>query len=39
VMSRSQVIIGGGDRSVKLLIDPAVFATLPGFDVVNGLAS
>jgi prolyl-tRNA editing enzyme YbaK/EbsC (Cys-tRNA(Pro) deacylase) len=39
VMSRSQVIIGGGDRSVKLLIDPAVFATLPGFEVVNGLAS
>jgi prolyl-tRNA editing enzyme YbaK/EbsC (Cys-tRNA(Pro) deacylase) len=39
VMSRSQVVIGGGDRSVKLLIDPAVFATLPGFDVVDGLAS
>jgi prolyl-tRNA editing enzyme YbaK/EbsC (Cys-tRNA(Pro) deacylase) len=39
VMSRSQVIIGGGDRSVKLLIDPAVFAALPGFEVVNGLAS
>jgi prolyl-tRNA editing enzyme YbaK/EbsC (Cys-tRNA(Pro) deacylase) len=39
VMSRSQVVIGGGDRSVKLLIDPAVFATLPGFDVVGGLAS
>ncbi len=38
VMARSRVIIGGGDRSVKLLIDPALFATLPGFEVVEGLA-
>jgi prolyl-tRNA editing enzyme YbaK/EbsC (Cys-tRNA(Pro) deacylase) len=38
VMSRPQVIVGGGDRTVKLLIDPAVLATLPGFDVVERLA-
>ncbi|MEO8898046.1 MAG: YbaK/EbsC family protein [Candidatus Dormibacter sp.] len=39
VMSRQRVIVGGGDRSVKLLIDPAIFATLPGFEVVEGLAN
>lgn len=39
VMTRSRVIIGGGDRSVKLLIDPVVFATREGFEVVDGLAS
>jgi prolyl-tRNA editing enzyme YbaK/EbsC (Cys-tRNA(Pro) deacylase) len=39
VMTRPRVVIGGGDRSVKLVIDPAVFATLPGFEVVDGLAS
>jgi prolyl-tRNA editing enzyme YbaK/EbsC (Cys-tRNA(Pro) deacylase) len=39
VLSRAHVIVGGGDRSVKLLIDPAVFATLPGFEVVRGLAA
>jgi prolyl-tRNA editing enzyme YbaK/EbsC (Cys-tRNA(Pro) deacylase) len=39
VMTRSRVVIGGGDRSVKLVVDPAVFATLPGFEVVDGLAS
>jgi prolyl-tRNA editing enzyme YbaK/EbsC (Cys-tRNA(Pro) deacylase) len=38
VMSRSRVIVGGGDRSVKLVLDPAVFATLPDFEVVEGLA-
>lgn len=39
VMSRPRVVIGGGDRSVKLLLDPAVFATLPSFVVVDGLAA
>lgn len=39
VLSRPHVIVGGGDRSVKLLVDPDVFATLPGFEVVHGLAA
>ncbi len=39
VMSRPRIIVGGGDRSVKLLIDPVVFATLAGFEVVDGLAA
>lgn len=39
VMSRQRVIVGGGNRSVKLLIDPAVFATQPSFEVVEGLAA
>jgi prolyl-tRNA editing enzyme YbaK/EbsC (Cys-tRNA(Pro) deacylase) len=39
VMTRARVIVGGGDRSVKLLIDPAVFAALPGFEIVHGLAA
>ena len=39
VLSRAHVVVGGGDRSVKLLVDPAVFATLPGFEIVDGLAA
>lgn len=38
VVARRRVVIGGGDRSVKLLLDPAVFATLPDFEVVQDLA-
>jgi prolyl-tRNA editing enzyme YbaK/EbsC (Cys-tRNA(Pro) deacylase) len=39
VMTRARVIVGGGDRSVKLLVDPAAFAALPGFEILQGLAA
>lgn len=39
VLSRSQVVVGGGDRSLKLVVDPAVFAGLSLFRVVRGLAT
>jgi prolyl-tRNA editing enzyme YbaK/EbsC (Cys-tRNA(Pro) deacylase) len=32
-------IVGGGSRSIKLLIDPEVFVRMPGVEVVEGLAS
>jgi prolyl-tRNA editing enzyme YbaK/EbsC (Cys-tRNA(Pro) deacylase) len=39
VLTRQRVVVGGGDRSLKLVIDAAVFARPPLFDVVEGLAS
>jgi prolyl-tRNA editing enzyme YbaK/EbsC (Cys-tRNA(Pro) deacylase) len=39
VLTRRRVVVGGGDRSVKLVVDAAVFARPPLFDVVEGLAS
>ena len=34
-----QCIVGGGSRSIKLLVDPAVFTDMPGVEVIEGLAS
>ncbi|HSP64918.1 MAG TPA: YbaK/EbsC family protein, partial [Candidatus Deferrimicrobium sp.] len=39
VLTRPRVVVGGGDRSVKLVIDTAVLARPPLFEVVEGLAS
>jgi prolyl-tRNA editing enzyme YbaK/EbsC (Cys-tRNA(Pro) deacylase) len=39
VLSRPRIIVGGGDRTVKLLFDPGVLAGLPGFDIIEGLAA
>ena len=39
VLTRQRVVVGGGDRSLKLVIDAAVFARPPLFEVVDGLAS
>ncbi|MGI8794656.1 MAG: YbaK/EbsC family protein [Acidimicrobiales bacterium] len=39
VMSREQVIVGGGSRDRKILCPPASLAKLPGAEVVEGLAS
>lgn len=38
VMSQSRVVMGGGNRSSKLLIDPAALSSLPSATVVAGLA-
>ncbi len=39
VLRRGRVVVGGGDRSVKLVVDAGVFAGTPLFDVVQGLAA
>lgn len=38
VLARERVVVGGGDRCAKLVVDPRVFATSPDFAVVEGLA-
>jgi prolyl-tRNA editing enzyme YbaK/EbsC (Cys-tRNA(Pro) deacylase) len=38
VMTRPSVIVGGGSRSIKLVVAPAMLAALPGAEVVDGLA-
>jgi prolyl-tRNA editing enzyme YbaK/EbsC (Cys-tRNA(Pro) deacylase) len=38
VMARDEVVVGGGSRSRKFLVAPAVLAGLPGARVVEGLA-
>ncbi|MBU1227998.1 MAG: hypothetical protein KJ698_12405 [Actinobacteria bacterium] len=32
-------IVGGGSRSIKLLVDPEVFTRMPGVEVIDGLAT
>lgn len=39
VMARPRVILGGGSRSCKVLIAPDLLTTLPGVEVVEGLAN
>lgn len=38
VLSRQQVVVGGGDRSVKLVVRSTVFSRSPLFEVVEDLA-
>lgn len=38
VMSQARVVMGGGNRSSKLLIDPRALGRLPSATVVEGLA-
>ena len=38
VLEHDWVIVGAGSRTAKIKLDPAVFATDPRFDVVDGLA-
>jgi prolyl-tRNA editing enzyme YbaK/EbsC (Cys-tRNA(Pro) deacylase) len=39
VMERTRVIIGGGSRSSKIAISPAVFEQMPGARIIRGLAT
>ena len=39
VMARPRIILGGGSRSMKIHVSPAVFERLPSVEVVEGLAS
>lgn len=38
VLSRQRVVVGGGDRSVKLVVESSVFSQAPLFEVVARLA-
>lgn len=38
VMARDRVVLGGGSRSWKVIAPPAILRTLPGAEVVEGLA-
>ncbi|MCJ7725326.1 MAG: hypothetical protein MUP76_02915 [Acidimicrobiia bacterium] len=38
IVALEECIVGGGSRSMKLLIEPEVFARMPGVEVVEGLA-
>jgi prolyl-tRNA editing enzyme YbaK/EbsC (Cys-tRNA(Pro) deacylase) len=39
VMERGRVVMGGGNRSSKLVLDPRQLLAFPGADVVEGLAT
>ena len=38
VMDRSQIVLGGGSRSWKVIAEPRILLALPGAEVVPGLA-
>lgn len=38
VMGVSRVIVGGGSRAMKVVVDPEVFGRTPGVEVIEGLA-
>jgi prolyl-tRNA editing enzyme YbaK/EbsC (Cys-tRNA(Pro) deacylase) len=38
VMTREKIILGGGNRSSKILTPPKIFLALPNAEVVEGLA-
>jgi prolyl-tRNA editing enzyme YbaK/EbsC (Cys-tRNA(Pro) deacylase) len=39
VMTRDRIVLGGGSRSWKVIAPPAILLTLPGAEVVEGLAN
>lgn len=39
VMARERIVLGGGSRSWKVIATPSILLTLPGVEVVEGLAS
>jgi prolyl-tRNA editing enzyme YbaK/EbsC (Cys-tRNA(Pro) deacylase) len=39
VMERERIVLGGGSRSWKVLAAPSILSTLPGAQVVEGLAT
>ena len=38
VMTRGRIVLGGGSRSWKVIAPPAILLTIPGVEVVDGLA-
>ena len=39
VMARERIVLGGGSRSWKVIAPPSILLTLPGVEVVEGLAA
>ncbi len=39
VMARERIVLGGGSRSWKVIAAPAILRSLPGVEVVEGLAN
>jgi prolyl-tRNA editing enzyme YbaK/EbsC (Cys-tRNA(Pro) deacylase) len=39
VMARERIVLGGGSRSWKVIAPPAILLTLPGVEIVEGLAN
>jgi prolyl-tRNA editing enzyme YbaK/EbsC (Cys-tRNA(Pro) deacylase) len=39
VMTRQRIVLGGGSRSWKVIAPPSILLTLPGVEVVEGLAA
>ena len=39
VMARQRIVLGGGSRSWKVIAPPSILLTLPGVEVVEGLAA
>jgi prolyl-tRNA editing enzyme YbaK/EbsC (Cys-tRNA(Pro) deacylase) len=39
VMARDRIVLGGGSRSWKVFAAPAILRSLPGVEVVEGLAT
>ena len=39
VMERERIVLGGGSRSWKVIAPPSILRTLPGAEVVEGLAN
>jgi prolyl-tRNA editing enzyme YbaK/EbsC (Cys-tRNA(Pro) deacylase) len=39
VMTRDRIVLGGGSRNWKVIAPPAILATLPNVEIVDGLAA
>ena len=39
ITALDECIVGGGSRSIKIIVDPEVFTRMPGGEVVEGLAT
>ena len=39
VMTRERIVLGGGSRSWKVLVEPSILLRLPGVEIVDGLAN
>lgn len=39
VMARERIVLGGGSRSWKVIAPPSILASLPGVEVIDGLAN
>ena len=39
VMDRERIVLGGGSRRWKVIAPPSILLTLPGIEIVSGLAN